>query len=57
MCRSAAPCPLPPAPQNTGFHVMCGLLIGVFVLLELGLNEVVMRLTEKVMASGVVIGQ
>lgn len=42
---------------NSGFHIMCGVLIGTFVLLEMGLNEAVIYLSNKVMRSGIVVGQ
>lgn len=42
---------------NTGFHILCGVLIGTFILLEMGLNEAVIFLSNKVMRSGIVVGQ
>ena len=42
---------------NAGFHILCGVLIGTFVMLEMGLNEAVIFLSNKVMRSGIVVGQ
>jgi Flp pilus assembly protein protease CpaA len=43
---------LPPL-QSTGFHILCGLVIGIFILAELGLNEAVIYLSNKVQQNGI----
>ena len=43
--------------QTSGFHIVCGVLIGVFIAMEMGLNELIIYLTNKVMRQGVVGGQ
>jgi len=42
---------------SSAFHILVGVLVGAFALLELGLNEWVMRLAKRVSAVGVVYGQ
>lgn len=43
--------------QSAGFHILCGIVIGVFILAELGLNEVVIFLSAKVQQNGIAAGQ